>query len=1176
MLPILKTAKHYWRIHLLVALCTAVATAVLSGALIVGDSMRGSLRNITNERIGSIQHAIIADHFFLPEIVKRNNMEAAILLNGTVVAAETDARASKVNIYGVEESFFDFWDQKSTTNLNTQERPPFPNIAINEALKKELNVQVGDAILVNFPKAAEIHPEFLLGTRNADDVIQSLRVIVSDIISTKIAGRFSIQPHQNLPLNAYISLPILQKRLGQTGKVNALITADTEPISSESVILTLEALRLKINRAVNHFDLQSNQYLIDPKLSKTALNVASTNGIPTIPTLTYLANTITTTKNGIDSPIVPYSTVLALPIENIKLDAPFDRYNTGQIEEDDIFLNIWTADDLSVKEGDKVSLTYFNVNAEEEYITKSASFTLKGIIPIEGIAADTNLIPTFPGIHDTAGLSDWDPPFPFDYSLVRDKDEAYWDEYKATPKAFIPLSTGQKLWKNRFGNLTSIRMGAALGKDIDETITLFELEFLKLIKPEEMGFQFLALQEEGQNASTGSTDFGMLFSSLSFFIIIAAATLVSSIFAIGVSQRSREIGILHAVGYKLKKIRRRFLFEGIVIASIGSIFGCLLAIGYAQLMIFGLKTWWLPAIGTPFINLYVSGWSLLIGISVTLVIVVFFIRHVVKRLGKVSTAALLAGETDFDEVSREPKFRNIQTEYERKTSLYLGIVFGLITGYFLCAEGWGGFIFILFFNSLLYFMLRSRWFSFLMERLGPTIDHHSNKQLRLNLKGRTTLIGFVIGTVSGFVATKLVFSLDISHFYETISSVYHHPIVKLLISSITILGVGAFLFDRWLGSQRVPKRLNRLRFGLKNAAWQPLHSSSSVVIMSLACCIIVAVGVNRHDALPKTEYAFVAEASLPIHHNLNSPEGRLEIGFNDEDSALLAKSDIFQFRVLPGEDVSCLNLYKPQKPQILGAPYNLLSEDPWSIIGLEHPQENSVYAIGDENSLRWILHHNPKDDFIIQDENGESLILQLSTIKNSLFQSQLIISEADFIKYYPSQSGYQFFLIRTPSELRVQTQQVLEKTLEEYGYDVTLAAERLASFRAVENTYISTFQSLGGLGVLIGTLGIGLVLFRNIIERRGQLATLRAFGFRIQLLFRMLLLESCFILTVGMLIGIAAGVVAIISSQGHLPSFPWISLTITLLLIFLFGIISNCIAVSVALRSPLLSTLKSE
>ena len=234
-----------------------------------------------------------------------------------------------------------------------------------------------------------------------------------------------------------------------------------------------------------------------------------------------------------------------------------------------------------------------------------------------------------------------------------------------------------------------------------------------------------------------------------------------------------------------------------------------------------------------------------------------------------------------------------------------------------------------------------------------------------------------------------------------------------------------------------------------------------------------------------------------------------------------------------------------------------------------------VIGVGDEKSLRWILHHNPDEDFLIEDEFGKSLSLHLHTLENSLFQSQLIISESNFKKYFPSQSGYRFFLIKTPREVREKTAQILEKTLGDYGFDLTSASARLASYRAVENTYISTFQSLGGLGVLLGTLGLALVLFRNIIERRGELATLRAFGFRRQLLSRMLFLESAFLLAVGMFIGIVAGLVSVLAAHGHFPTFPWLSLTITLLFIFGFGIIANAIAVAVALRSPLLATLKS-
>ena len=1154
--------KHFWQIHVIVALCTAVATGVLAGALVVGDSVRGSLRHLTTERLGAIQHALLADHFFQPDLLNRESKVPTILINGTIVVPQTQARASKVNIAGVTDDFFTFWEAEAP-NLNKPEGQPFNAIVINETLQNELNVQVGDTLLVNMSQATDIHPEFLLGERDAAKAIQSLRMVISDIIPTKNFGRFSLQANQSVPFNAFIWLPILQNALGQDEKVNVVFTADTDALSADDLALTLAALDLNIKADENHLDLQSDQYLLKPILSETALTVASENRIPTLPTLTYLANTITANDKTI-----PYSTIVALPTDAGEFAQLLDTHTTEadqqayqqsqeqilltdddiselrRVEKEysrlgkerpelgtteisreqlaefkevsaalgllitrsrqggDIVLNRWAADDIGAKVGERIAITYYSVNTEEEYITETVVFRLKGILPIEGITADRDLIPEFPGIHDTADMSDWESPFPIDYTLVHAEDEAYWDEYRATPKAFIPLEIGKRLWQNRFGDLTSIRFGIAPDTDIQGTRTLFETEFLKRIQPEQVGFQFLSPQVEGLHASSGATDFGMLFGSLSGFIIIAVALLIALLFRVGVEQRSREIGLLQSVGYPLAKIRRRFLYEGATLAGIGSLLGCLFAVGYAQLMIFGLQTWWLPAIGTPFMELHVNLLSLSTGILIALAVVMVSIRFIVQELGQIPATALLAGETDFAEIThkgqtQKTKSRTLWSITKNVAAAFIGVLFAV-------------------------FVIFDKWIS------------------------------------------------------ETFGIWVEEPMIDFLVFTLSIIGIGWAAFDRWLKSQRVPKRLNRLRLALKSAARQPGRSLVSVQTLSLACCIIVAVGANRHDAPPESEYAFVAESALPLHHTLNTPEGKFELGFSDKDSELLNASEIFPFRVLPGEDVSCLNLYQPQKPQILGAPDAMLDKSPWDRLRLVQPESGRAPAIGDENSLRWILHHNPEDDYIVQDEFGKPLRLELETVSDSLFQSQLILSESNFTKYFPSRSGYQFFLIKTPPELREETAKILEKTLVDYGFDLTSASDRLASYRAVENTYISTFQSLGGLGVLLGTFGLALILFRNIIERRGELATLRAFGFRRQLLSRMLFLESCFLLVVGMVIGIVAGLVAILGSQGHLPSFPWVSLTITLLLIFVFGIIANAVAVAVALRSPLLSMLKSE
>ena len=1148
--------KHFWQIHLTVALCTAVATGVLAGALIVGDSVRGSLRSLTAERLGTIQHALLADRFFQPSILDRQHTVPTILVNGTVVAPQVQTRASKVNVIGITEDFFTFWAGDPVPNLNKPPNQSFNAIVINEALQTELKVQIGDMLLVNVAQIADIHPEFLLGERDTAEAIQSLRLVVSDIIPTKNAGRFNLRAHQNLPFNAFIALPVLQKALGQINHVNAVFTAETEPISPDQLTLTLEALDLNIQTHEDHLDLQTRQYLLKPVLSENALTVATENGISTFPTLTYLANTISANDRT-----VPYSTIVALPTARLEFSIP--------LAENEIVLNTWTASDLGVKVGDEITITYYAVKGKEAYITETASFLLKGILPIEGIAADRGIIPEFPGIHDTADMSEWKSPFPIDYTLIRGQDETYWDEYGPTPKAFISLETGKRLWQNRFGDLTTIRMEVPQDSGVQATRTLFETEFLKKIQPEQIGFQFLALQTEGLQAATGATDFGMLFSSLSILIILAVAWLVELFFRIGVEQRSHEIGILQAVGYPLAKIRRRFFFEGGSVAGIGTLWGCLLAIGYAQLMIFGLHTWWLPAIGTPFIAFHASLWSLLIGVCVTMVVILNAIRVAVARIGRTSTATLLAGGTDFDDAGIKPKPQETKTTgglVLKITSLGFGIWVGILEGFNLVEDGWGRLVALILLNAIILFIIGYSLRRAIRKGKG-IYAHLTGKQANVFLL--FCAIGIVIGTVIAYFPW-------IQWIRETVFSWFEHPVVQFLLSTLSILGVGWLAFSRWLTSENVPKRFNRMRFAIKNAARQPQRSKVSVTTVSLACCIIVAVGANRHDAPPETEYAFVAESALPLHHSLNTPDGRFELGFSDAASELLSASEITPFRVLPGEDVSCLNLYQPQKPQILGASGAMLVKPPWQRLALSELGEGKAPAIGDDNSLRWILHHDPDDDFPVQDEFGKPLLLDLETVQGSLFQSQLIISESNFTKYFPSQRGYQFFLIKTPPELQEETAQVLEKTLGDYGFDLTSAAARLARYRSVENTYISTFQSLGGLGVLLGTFGLALVLFRNIIERRGELATLRAFGFSRHLLSRMLFLESCFLLTVGMLIGIAAGLVGILATHGHFPAFPWVSLTITLLFIFGFGIIANAVAVAIALRRPLLATLKSE
>src|SRR6185295_18791670 len=106
-----------------------------------------------------------------------------------------------------------------------------------------------------------------------------------------------------------------------------------------------------------------------------------------------------------------------------------------------------------------------------------------------------------------------------------------------------------------------------------------------------------------------------------------------------------------------------------------------------------------------------------------------------------------------------------------------------------------------------------------------------------------------------------------------------------------------------------------------------------------------------------------------------------------------------------------------------------------------------------------------------------------------------LMAEDRFLKLYPDQEGYSFFLIETPADRRHQVADLLQTALAAQGFDVTPSDRRLEDYLAVENTYLSTFQALGGLGLLLGSLGLAVVLLRSVWERRGEMALLRALGF---------------------------------------------------------------------------------
>src|SRR5258708_7872521 len=236
-----------------------------------------------------------------------------------------------------------------------------------------------------------------------------------------------------------------------------------------------------------------------------------------------------------------------------------------------------------------------------------------------------------------------------------------------------------------------------------------------------------------------------------------------------------------------------------------------------------------------------------------------------------------------------------------------------------------------------------------------------------------------------------------------------------------------------------------------------------------------------------------------------------------------------------------------------------------------------VAAVGDEQTVRWMLHLDVGDSLTLADDRGAPLVLRIAgLLSGSPLQGALLIPEADLVRRFPRHTGRAVFLVRPAAGGEAAVAGLLADQLRDFGLEVVPVAERLRLYASVEDTYLASFQALGGLGLLLGTCGLAVVLLRNAVERRWELAALRAFGFRRRRLAGLLLLENAALLLRGVALGTAAGLLPEALGAGTGGSFPWRPLAATLGAVLAAGLLASAGAVAGALAAPLLPVLKAE
>ncbi len=1158
---------YYWRTNLAVVLGVSTAVAVLTGALLVGDSVRGSLRDLVLLRLGKTDHVITASGYFREQLAEDLQSHEQfpvefqatcplIIQEGSVTHQDSGRRASRIQVYGVDDRFWRFNRQDSDQTPRERE------ILLSPSLVRELGSQAGDWLLLRVVKPSAIPTESLHGRK--DDLAQTIRLTAREM--RKDLGEFSLQPRQGEVRAAFVHLRRLQKELEQEGKVNTVLLSEREHGSNSSGngtsarielaerllrdTFSLEDLgiKLRILEAGPCLSLETESALISDALAETARTTAAGLKWRTSSILTYLANVIRCGQREI-----PYSLVTAVDPESYKqvqqevlpgklaTEVPENASNLPPI-----LLNDWAARDLRVSPGAVLSVEYYLWEQEGRLTTKIAQFQTEGVVAIRGATADRELAPEYPGITESENLSDWDPPFPMDLGRIRPQDEDYWHKYRTIPKAFIPLQKGQELWQSRFGKLSSLRLIPSGETNIQEGLETYQRKLRASLDPMRAAFSVYPARSQSLQASHGATDFGEYFLYFSFFLVVSALILAGLFFKLGVEQRLKEIGLLQAMGFPASRIRGLFLSEGLVLAGLGSLLGLAGALSYGALMMLGLRTWWQDAVGTTDLHLHISGASLVFGGAGGVLMALGCVIWTLRTLDPASPRSLLAGSWE----------REVRTRSEKVAAGEPDI------------DGGANGRFALRFPLLSIFRL-------------PLHLHTFTWACIFGLLGILLLLAASLGWIG---------------------------------QAAGFFGAGTLLLAALLCYQLACLRQNRrrllqgngwwavCRIGLRNGTYRAGRSVLCIALIASATFIIVAVEAFRREAagnLTSTRsgtggYPLLAESLFPLHYDLNTPKGKEALNLGLPGDSALESVTFARFRLRPGDDASCLNLYQPGNPRILAPTADFVKrgrfafqaslassagekENPWLLLNKE-TGNNTIPVIADANSLTYSLHLKIGDELVLHSGGGEPLRLRVvAALADSLFQSELLMSEKNFLRHFPDQDGYSFFLLDLAPEHSTAITVLLEDRLSDFGFDVIPTAERLAGFHRVENTYLSTFQSLGGLGLILGTFGLATVLLRNILERRRELALLRAVGYTRAHLTAIVIAENVLLLVCGLITGTVCAILAIAPAYWERDSqLPFLPIALLLFAVLLTGLTASLLATRAALRSPLLPALRAE
>lgn len=1018
-----------------VVLAATLGAMVLLGALFAGDSVKGTLRKVAENRTGTVARVVVGgENFFRSALEEEVEGSAAVMLLRGQVDEAAGRSVGQVELYGVTPAFWEFSREPMTApELGEREW------AINRALSRSLSLEVGETLVIRLKRPGFVSRDAPMSGES--DALSILRGTVGRIVEDGEMGGFGLAASQLPVPKVFLPLARLQEKVELPAKANLLLLGEDSGDWESALKLPDYGLSLQEVPLAGALEVRTDRVFLNERVAaKVRAAFPQAEAV-----LTYLSTTVAGGESE-----TPYSMVTGVDPETVD-------FLPDDLAEGEVVLNEWIAEDLQASVGDEVRVSYFTMGLGNSLLEETRKFSVRAIVPLEGLAGDRLWMPNFPGVAEVEDSVDWSPGMPLDMERIRDKDEEYWDNHRGTPKAFVTLAAGQGMWGNRWGEATSLRIP-------NGEVAAVTAALANSLKPSDGGLQMRALSEEARAASKSPVDIAMLFMSMSFFLIVAAVALTAMLFRFGIEQRNRESGLLAAVGVPASKVLRWRLSEGLVAVLIGCVLGGILALLYTQGLLIFLEQIWNEEGGERFFDFHAHLGTAIGGLVGFVVLVMGVIWMVTRKQARQSASLRLEAGTE--ELVR------------------------------------GG-------------RSRAHWVGLICAVLGS---------VALVLGAKTSPQGTFFGAGFLFLVAGLSF--------------YRWRLRRKVASSDEALTAGR-LAD-----------LNSGRRGMR----------SLVVVGSLAAGVFLVVSVSafqkhggeewRERASGAGGFAYWLETTGAVNRGDSDGVEADYFGLGDEQNML---GKVIPMRVGAGDDASCFNLNTVARPRLLATEGKSLAElEAFSIKavadGLE-PNWNALAggevmrAFVDENTLLWVLKKKLGDRLAYVDEWGEPFEIELAGIlPGSIFQGNLVVEEARFLTHFPGAEGYRLFLVEDGGDLE-GGRALLQKALADRGAQVTTTKERLAAFHGVENTYIAIFNVLGGLGVILGSAGLGLVTARNLAERKSEFAIMHTLGIPGKVTRAVVFREVRQFIAWGLGIGLVSALVSIVphlQALGVVATLPWI------------------------------------